>query len=141
MYPLYIDVLVQSDDEIKSIILSEDPIKDGEEIFYNIGNGSFSYKLRSDINNFDEYLMASSLIDLIVVQGYDSLIKEHMQIFMLACGKNPDKTINVSQNSEQWFRFFQKVKDFLLVSICDEELVEDALVILHNFLTSPTMKF
>jgi hypothetical protein len=38
-------------------------------------------------------------------------------------------------------KVFIKFKDFLLVSICDEELVVDALVILHNFLTSPSMKF
>lgn len=36
---------------------------------------------------------------------------------------------------------FSKFKDFLLVSICAEDLVDDALVILHNFLTSPTLKF
>jgi hypothetical protein len=29
----------------------------------------------------------------------------------------------------------------LLVSICDDELVEDAIVIFHNFLTSSTLKF
>jgi hypothetical protein len=29
----------------------------------------------------------------------------------------------------------------MLVSICDEELIDDALVILHNFLTSPSLKF
>lgn len=36
---------------------------------------------------------------------------------------------------------FSKFKDFLLVSICDEELIDDALVILHNFLTSSSLKF
>lgn len=59
---------------------------------------------------------------------------------MLCCGKNP-ATINQSQNADSWFKVFQKFKDFLLVSICDEELVNDALVILHNFLTSPSLKF
>jgi len=29
----------------------------------------------------------------------------------------------------------------LLVSICDEDLVDDALEIYHNFLTSPSLKF
>ena len=43
--------------------------------------------------------------------------------------------------TDQWLKFFQKFKDFLLVSICDDDLVDDAMVILHNFLTSPNLKF
>jgi len=38
-------------------------------------------------------------------------------------------------------KFFKKFMDFLLVSICDEELVDDALLILHNFLVAPNLKF
>ena len=43
------DTLVQTDEEIKSIILNEEPMKPGEEIFYSFGNGSFNYKLKSDL--------------------------------------------------------------------------------------------
>jgi hypothetical protein len=63
LYPLYIEVLIQTDDEIKQIILSDQPIKEGEEIFYSFGNGSFNYKLKSDLKNFDNMLMANALID------------------------------------------------------------------------------
>jgi hypothetical protein len=66
LYPLYISVLVQTDHEIKQIILSDAPIQTGEEIFYSFGNGSFNYKLKSDMANFDEFLMANSLIDLLI---------------------------------------------------------------------------
>jgi len=132
---------VQTDEEIKSIILNEEPMKPGEEIFYSFGNGSFNYKLKSDFKNFDLYQMANSLIDIITGMGFDSLLKEHMQIFMLTCGKDPENTINDGVNTEAWLKFFSKFKDFLIVSICDEELVEDALVILHNFLTSTNLKF
>ena len=59
---------------------------------------------------------------------------------MLCIGNNA-YALNQSQNSEAWFKVFQKFQDFLLISICDEELVDDALVILHNFLTSPALKF
>ena len=85
--------------------------------------------------------MANAMIDLIISHGYDSLLKEHMQIFMLCCGKNVDKTLNNTTNTDNWFKIFSKLKDFLLVSICDEELACDALFILHNFLTSPALKF
>ena len=107
----------------------------------SFGNGNFSYKLKSDITCFDRYLMASSLIDLIVVHGYDALFKEHMEVFMLCTGSDPANTINQAHRVDQWFKFFQKFKDFLLISICDEELVDNALVIMHNFMTSPNLKF
>ena len=78
LYPLYMDVLVQTDDEIKQLILSDSPMKPGEEIFYSFGNGSFNYRLSADFSNFDPLLMANALIDIIRQQGYESLLKEHM---------------------------------------------------------------
>jgi hypothetical protein len=60
---------------------------------------------------------------------------------MICCGKDPDGTMNGSVHADSWLKFFQKFKDFLLVSICDEDHVDDALVILHNFMTSPSLKF
>jgi hypothetical protein len=69
-------------------------MKQGEEIFYSFGNSSFNYKLKSDVKNFDPILMANAMIDLIISHGYDSLVKEHMQIFMFACGgKSSESTI------------------------------------------------
>ena len=78
LYPLYMAVLIQTDFEIKQIILSDEPINQGEEIFYSFGNGSFNYKLKSNIENFDELYMFNSLIDLLISRGHDSLTKEHM---------------------------------------------------------------
>jgi hypothetical protein len=60
---------------------------------------------------------------------------------MICIGLDPQNTINQTHSVEHWLKVFSKFKDFLLVSICDEELVNEALVILHNFLTSPAMKF
>jgi hypothetical protein len=85
--------------------------------------------------------MSNSLIDLLIQKGYDSLSKEHMQIFTLCCGKDPDNTLNITANADSWSKFFAKFKDFLLVSICADDLVDEAIEILHNFLTSPTLKF
>jgi len=58
----------------------EEEILHSQQLIYShsFGNGSFQYKLKSDINNFDSLLMSNSLIDLIVAQAYDSLLKEHM---------------------------------------------------------------
>jgi len=121
--------------------LSDQSFKSGEAIYYSFGNGSFNYKLKSDINNFDKLLMSNALIDLIIQYQYDALSRHHMQIFMLCCGVDPENTINQTANAENWLKVFNKFKDFLLVSICDEELCTDALIILHNFLTSPALKF
>jgi hypothetical protein len=132
------DTLVNSEEDVKSIILSEEPTTN--PIFYQFGSGNFVYNLTSDINNFDPLLMANSLIDLIITCGYDRLLKEHMEIFMICTGKNPDATINRTDMADVWLKFFQKFKDFLIVSICDDLLIEEALMILHNFLTSPSLK-
>lgn len=140
LYPLYVNVLAQTDDDIKQMILSEEPMRPGEEIFYSFGSGSFRYKLKSDVNLFDKYLLANSLIDIIIAHGYDQLHQQHMQIFMLCIGNN-SQGLNQSQNADSWFKVFQKIKDFILIAICDEELVNDTLVILHTFLTSPALKF
>jgi len=88
LYPLYVNVLAQTDDDIKQMILSEEPMRPGEEIFYSFGSGSFRYKLKSDVNLFDKYLLANSLIDIILAHGYDQLHQQHMQIFMLCIGNN-----------------------------------------------------
>jgi len=41
---------------------------------------------------------------------------------------------------ESWLKVFTKLKDYLLVSVCDPELCEDSLTILHNFLTADQLK-
>ena len=84
--------------------------------------------------------MANSLIDLVIECGFDRLLKQHMEIFMVCTVSDPDSTINRSDVSEQWLKFFQKFKDFLIVSICDDLLIVEALQILHAFCTSPVLK-
>jgi hypothetical protein len=66
LYPPYVEVLVQIDQEIKSIILSDEPIRAGEDIYFSLGNLSFNYKLKSDLNNFDRILLSNALIDVVI---------------------------------------------------------------------------
>lgn len=64
-----------------------------------------------------------------------------MQIFYFCLGKQPQaNSLKSPSNSENWLKIFSKLKDYLLVSICDPDLVSEALVIFHNFLTSPALK-
>ena len=73
LYPSYIEVLLQVDQEIKSIILSDEPIRSGEEIYFSLGLVSFNYTLRSDMSDIDPILMCNSLIDFVISNGYESL--------------------------------------------------------------------
>ena len=66
LYLHYVEVLLQVDQEIKQIILSEEPIRAGEEIYFSLGLVSFNYKLRSDITNIDCILLCNSLIDFVI---------------------------------------------------------------------------
>lgn len=133
LYPNYVEVLLQIDVEIKQILLSEEPIRTGEEIFFSLGSVSFNYKLKSDLRNFDFIILANTLIDLVISQQMESLEKEHMQIFMVCCSSK--SAIEHSTSSDAWLKVFLKLKDYLLVSLSDAELAENSLVLLHNFLT------
>jgi hypothetical protein len=66
LYTPYVEVLLQIDPEIKQIILSEEPIRAGEDIYFSLGTMSFNYKLKSDLSNFDRITLATTLIDLVI---------------------------------------------------------------------------
>jgi hypothetical protein len=139
LYPSYVEVLVNIEQDIKDILLSEERIGTGEEIYFSLGTVSFNYKLKQDLSNFDMILLANSLIDTIIANNFESLEREHVQIFMVACSQKAD--LEASATLESWMKVFQKLKDYLLVSICDPEICSDSLAILHNFLTADQLKY
>ena len=94
LYPSYVEVLVNIDQEIKQIVLSEEPIRTGEEIYFSLGSVSFNYKLKSDLTNFDMIQLANSLIDTIITNEYESLEREHMQVFNICCGDKHELEIS-----------------------------------------------
>lgn len=112
----------------------------GEDIFFSLGNMSFNYKLKSDLGNFDKIILANTLIDSVIAHQYESLERDHMQILQVCCGDSTE-FIGGSHQNESWLKVYQKMKDYLLVSICDPDLCEAGLQILHNFLTADTLKF
>lgn len=112
----YIEVLLQVDQEIKQIILSTEPIRLGEEIYFSLGLVSFNYKLRSDLSDIDPVLMCNSVIDYVISNGYESLEQEHMQLITVCAG--PGVELN-GLMGDAWLRVYHKLKDYLLVSICD----------------------
>ena len=58
---------------------------------------------------------------------------------MVCCSQKAE--LEASATLESWMKVFQKLKDYLLVSICDPEICQDSLAILHNFLTADQLKF
>jgi len=139
LYPSYVEVLVNIDQEIKQIVLSDEPIRTGEEIYFSLGSVSFNYKLKSDLGNFDMILLANSLIDTIITNEYESLEREHMQVFNICCGNKQE--LDSAATMDSWLKVFAKLKNYLLVSICDPEICGDSLSILHNFLTADALKY
>lgn len=113
--------------------MSDEPIRTGEEIFFSLGLISFNYKLKSDLSNIDPILLCNSVIDHVISNGFESLEQEHMHLISVSAGPHSDLS---GLNSESWLRVYQKLKDYLLVSICDEDLCEEAIGVLHNFLTN-----
>jgi len=99
---------------------------------------SFNYKLKSDLRDIDPVLMCNSVIDFVISNGYESLEQEHMQLISICAGT---KTELNGALSESWIRVFQKLKDYLLVSICDQDLCEQSIDVLHNFLTNDHMRY
>lgn len=94
------------------------------------------------MDNFDTILLANSLIEVIIAQELESLEREHMQIFMVCCGGPKSKQCMENAGTvDSWLKVFQKLKDYLLVSVCDPELCEESLEILHNFLTADQLKY
>eukprot|EP00347_Sterkiella_histriomuscorum_P008400 403345240 len=139
LYYPYTEVLIQCDPEIKSIILSEEPIRSGEDIYFSLGNSSFNYKLKSDIGNFDKIVLANALIDIVIQQQQETLSVDHMQILYMCTGDSSE-FLNSHQN-ESWLKVWQKMKDYVMISLCDPDICEQGLIILHNFLTCDTLKF
>ena len=104
-----------------------------------MGSVSFNYKLKSDLSNFDMILLANSLIDTIIGNEYESLEREHMQVFNICCGNKTELESTAVMDS--WLKVFSKLKPYLLVSICDPLICQDSLTILHNFLTADSLKY
>jgi len=78
LYSSYVEVLLQVDQEIKQIILSDEPIRSGEEIYFSLGLASFNYKLKSDLRDIDPVLICNGLIDYVISNGFESLEQDHM---------------------------------------------------------------
>jgi hypothetical protein len=88
----------------------------GEEIFFSLGMVSFNYKLRSDLSDIDPVMMCNSLIDYVIANNYESLEREHMQLITVCAG--PQAQLNPTM-TDAWLKVYHKLKDYLLVSICD----------------------
>lgn len=60
--------------------------------------------------------MCNSVIDYVISNGFESLESEHLQLISVCAGPNAELN---GLMSEAWLRVYSKLKDYLLVSICD----------------------
>ena len=59
---------------------------------------------------------------------------------LVVCAGDPSDFVNSHQN-ESWLKVWQKVKDYVMISICDPDICQQGLTVLHNFLTCDSLKF
>jgi len=81
--------------------------------------------------------MANAVIDIVINNELDMLEPTHMELLLFSLS---DPDFGPASQVDQWFKLFQKLKDYLLVSICHPELCPDALVILHNYFTVDVLR-
>ena len=91
------------------------------------------------MNNFDRVLLSNALIDLVISSQFESLETDHMQVLAVCC--SDPQEFQDSHLAESWFKVFQKAKDYLLVTLCDPDLCDQGLIILHNFLTADSLRY
>jgi hypothetical protein len=78
--------------------------------------------------------VANSLIDVVMQNNLEMLDSEHIEILLKSCTNKNE--LESSAMQEAWLKVYQKLKNYLLVSICDQVICQEALVILHSFLTA-----
>lgn len=99
-----------------------------EEIYFSLGNNSFNYVVKSNPRLFDKITLAATLADMISNQGLENLDLQHVEILQFCLNQAID-----SLNTDSWFKIFCKIKDYLYVAICDQDLYTQALDILRIF--------
>jgi len=103
------------------------------------GNFSMTYNLQSDLNNFDKILLSNGLADQAIQQNLENLDPKHLAILTWCMG--PDDLISTAGQVEQWLKVFAKIRDYLLAALWSLPIQEQALKILHNFLSADQLKF
>ena len=83
--------------------------------------------------------LANTIIDIVLQSQLESLDKEHMHMLWICCGDEGEFLSSVQ--NESWMKVWQKMKDYVLISICDQDTCQQGIEILHNFLTCDTLKF
>lgn len=107
-----------------------------EEIYFSLGNNSFNYVVKSNPKLFDKITLAASLADLILNSQLENLDLQHIEIIQFCLNQPID-----SLNTDTWFKIFVKIKEYLYVAICDQDLYAQALDILRVFYKTDQLKF
>lgn len=136
LYKNYIETFLEMEPDVRSIILGEDETLKNEEIFFSLGNNSDNYKVKSNPEYFDRLSMARALADYIIENELESLERIHVDLILFFI----DQELDIKYH-ESWFRIFAKLKEYLFVAICDQDLYEEALSILFKFFTTEQLKF
>lgn len=136
LYRPYVEILIQMEPDIRNMVLNEDVSKQDEEIYFSLGNNSDIYMVKSNPQYLDKLIMLRSLADFIIENELESLEAIHIDMISLFTEQEMD-----SKQHEVWFRIFSKLKEYLFVAICDQDLYSTALKILLKFFSTEQLKF
>ena len=136
LYRPYVETFLEIDPDVRSIILGEDETLKNEEIYFSLGSNSDNYRVKSNPDFFDRISIARSLADYIIENELESLESVHIDLIDFATNQGMD-----SKYLDSWFKIFAKLKEYLFVAICDQDLYTQALTILHRFFSTEQLKF
>lgn len=134
LYKDYIDCFITIEQDVRDIVLGK--MLKNEEIHFSIGYNSFTYVFKSKPELFDRISMAASLSEQILESQLENLENQHMELFEFTLEGQID-----SFNIDSWFKIFSKIKEYLFVAICDQDLYQQALNILSKFFSTDQLKY
>jgi hypothetical protein len=136
LYRSFIETFLQMEPDIRNMIMNEDETKENEEIYFSLGNNSDIYMVKSTPHLLDRLQMIKALSEYIIESELESLEAIHIDLIAYFCDVEID-----SKQHETWFKVFSKLKEYIFVAICDQDLYDQALKILLKFFTTEQLKF
>ncbi|CAI2385624.1 unnamed protein product [Moneuplotes crassus] len=137
LYRPYVETFLGLDPENKMIVLGQDENMIGKEFYLSLASNSDEYKVVNNPDCLDRVNVARALADYIIENELESLEGIHMELILFATEQQM-----VPKTHDSWFKIFQKLKEYLFVAICDQDIYIEALrVLFERFFSTDQLKF
>ncbi|CAI2385623.1 unnamed protein product [Moneuplotes crassus] len=137
LYRPYVETFLSLDPENKMIVLGQDENMLRKEFYLSLAANSDEYKVSNNPDFLDRVNMARALADYIIENELESLESSHMELILFVTEEQMEP-----KTHDSWFKIFQKLKEYLFVAICDQDIYLDALkVLFERFFCTDQLKF